>query len=117
MGAIRVPIEIGDFAGARFETVSALVDTGATYTMMPRSVLAGLGVAPGWRRTFALADGREREFEMAHATVRLDGVAATTIAIFGEECVAPTLGSYTLTGFGLAVDASGKRLVELIGHL
>ncbi len=117
MGALRVPIEIGDFAGARFETVSALADTGATYTMMPRSVLAGLGINPEWRRTFALADGREREFEMAHATVRLDGAATTTIAVFGEEGAAPTLGSYTLTGLGLAVDASGKRLAELVGHL
>ena len=117
MGAIRVPIEIGDFAGARFETVSALVDTGATYTMMPRSVLAGLGIVPEWRRTFALADGREREFDMAHATVRLEGAATTTIAIFGEENATPTLGAYTLTGFGLAVDPSGQRLVELTGHL
>ncbi len=117
MGVFRVPIEIGDFAGARFETVSALVDTGATYTMMPRSVLASLGINPEWRRTFALADGREREFEMAHATVRLDGATTTTIAVFGEEGAAPTLGAYTLEGFGLAVDPSGQRLVELAGHL
>ena len=117
MGVFRVPIEIGDFAGARFETVSALVDTGATYTMMPRSVLAGLGINPEWQRTFALADGREREFDMAHAMARLDGVVCPTIIIFGEERVTPLLGAYTLEGFGLAVDPSGQRLVELTGHL
>ena len=117
MGVFKVPIEIGDFQASRFETVEALVDTGATYTMMPRSVLAGLGIAPGWSRTFALADGREREFDMAHAMVRMDGVTVTTIAIFGEEGVAPIVGMYTLTGFGLAVDPSGQRLVELTGHL
>ena len=117
MGVFRVPIEIGDFAGSRFETVDALVDTGATYTMMPRSMLAGLGIAPGWRRTFALADGREREFEMAHAMVRLDDVMSPTIVIFGEDGVTPLLGAYTLEGIGLAVDPSGQRLVELTGHL
>ena len=117
MSVFRVPIEIGDFAGARFETVSALVDTGATYTMMPRSVLASLGVAPGWRRTFALADGREREFDMAETRARLDGMTVTTIVLFGEEGVTPLLGAYTLEGLGLAVDPSGQRLVELTGHL
>ena len=117
MGVFKVPIEIGDFQASRFETVEALVDTGATYTMMPRSVLVGLGIAPGWSRTFALADGREREFDMAETRARLGGMTVTTIVLFGEENVTPLLGAYTLEGFGLAVDPSGQRLVELTGHL
>ena len=117
MGAFRVTIEIGDSQAANFETVETLVDAGAVYTMIPRSTLAGLGISPGWRRTFALADGSEREFDMAYAAVRLDGMSVTTIVIFGEEGITPTLGAYTLTGFGLEVDPSGRRLVELVGHL
>ena len=65
----------------------------------------------------ALADGREREFDMARAAVRLDGATSSTIVIFGEEGAAPRLGAYTLTGLGLMVDPSGNRLVELVGHL
>ena len=117
MGALRVPIEIGDLQASNFETVETLVDTGTTFTMIPRSTLARLGISPGWRRTFALADGREREFDMAHAAVRLDGVTSSTIVIFGEENVAPLMGAYTLASLGLEVDPSGKRLVELVGHL
>lgn len=117
MGAFRVSIEIGDSQAANFETVETLADTGAMYTMIPRSILAGLGISPGWRRTFELADGREREFDMAHAAVRLDGATVTTIVIFGEEGITPTLGAYTLTGLGLMVDPSGRRLLELVGHL
>ena len=117
MGVFRIPIEIGDFAGGRFETADALVDTGATYTMMPRSMLTRLGIAPGWRRTFALADGREREFDMAETRARLDGATVTTIVIFGEDGATPLLGAYTLEGLGLAVDPAGQRLVELTGHL
>ena len=117
MGALRVSIEIGDSQASRFETVETLVDTGATFTMIPRSTLARLGITPDRRRTFALADGREREFDMAHAAVRLDGVTSSTIVIFGEEGVAPLMGAYTLASFGLAVDPSGKRLVEMVGHL
>ena len=117
MGALRVSIEIGDLQASTFETVEALVDTGANYMMIPRSILARLGISPDRRRTFALADGRERLFDMAHAAVRLDGVTSSTIVIFGEEDVAPLLGAYTLASLGLAVDPSGKRLVELVGHL
>ena len=39
MGTFRIPVEIGDQAGVRFDTVEALVDTGATYTWIPRDVL------------------------------------------------------------------------------
>ena len=117
MGALRVSIEIGDLQASTFETVETLVDTGTTFTMIPRSILARLGIIPDRRRTFALADGREREFDMAHAAVRLDGVTSSTIVIFGEEGVAPLLGAYTLASLGLAVDPSGKRLVEMVGHL
>lgn len=117
MGVFRIPIEIGDLQASRFETVDTLVDTGATYTMIPRSTLAGLGITPDWRRSFTLADGREREFDMAETRARLDGATVTTIVIFGEEGVTPLLGAYTLEGLGLAVDPSGQRLIELSGHL
>ena len=117
MGVFSVPIEIGDSQASIFETVEALVDTGATFTMIPRSILARLGISPDRRRTFALADGRERLFDMAETRARLGGMTVTTIVIFGEESVTPLLGAYTLEGFGLEVDPSGKRLVELVGHL
>lgn len=117
MGVFKVPIEIGNLQASRFETVEALVDTGANYTMIPRSILASLGISPAWRRTFALADGREREFDMAETRARLGGAMATTIVIFGEEGVTPLLGAYTLESFGLSVDPLRQRLVELVGHL
>ena len=39
MGTFSVPIEIGNSAGTRFEPVDALVDTGASYTLLPASLL------------------------------------------------------------------------------
>ncbi len=35
MGIFNVPIEVGDPEGGRFERVEALVDTGATFTIVP----------------------------------------------------------------------------------
>ena len=113
MGVFNVRIEIGDFDGSKFESIDTLVDTGATYTMLPASILAGLGVTPGWSRTFGLADGSTREYHMAEAKVRLDGVVATTIVVFGEEEAEPLLGVYTLESLGLSVDPVGQRLAEV----
>src|SRR5713101_5977165 len=58
MGTFRVAVEIGDAAGERWESVEALVDTGATYTSVPAPLLERLGVTPQARATFVLADGR-----------------------------------------------------------
>jgi len=57
VGTFRVAVEIGDAAGERWETVEALVDTGATYTTVPAALLRRLGVTPHVRDTFVLAVG------------------------------------------------------------
>jgi hypothetical protein len=44
MGTFTTSVEIGDPAGRRWETVEVLVDSGATYTMLPRALLEHLVV-------------------------------------------------------------------------
>ena len=46
MGSFRVRIEIGDLAGGHSENLEAKVDTGGTYTWVPRDLLERLGVRP-----------------------------------------------------------------------
>ena len=46
MGTFNTDIEIGSPEGSRFETVNALVDTGASLTSLPGSTLRELGVVP-----------------------------------------------------------------------
>ncbi len=110
-------MEIGDPQGRRWETVEALADTGASYTWAPSSVLQRLGLVPTFRFPFILADGRQIEREMAETRVRLDGQERTTLVVFGDEGTQPSLGAYTLEGFGLAADPVGRRLVPVPGLL
>lgn len=117
MGTFRVPVEIADPEGLRWETVEALVDTGASYTLIPRPLLERLGVPARFRRPFVLADGRQVECEMAETRVRLDGQTRTTLVVFGEEGAVPLLGAYTLEGFGLAPDPVSRRLISVPGLL
>src|SRR4030065_1394211 len=108
MVSFRAGIEIGSPQGERYETVDAMVDTGATYTWVPRDVLARLGVQPEFRQQFVTADGRTIERDVAETRVRLDGQQRTTMVVFGDDGAMPLLGAYTLEGFGLAAGPLGS---------
>ena len=62
VGDFRVSIQIARAKGERFEPLRALVDTGSTFTWIPRDVLEGLGVRPEQEWPFELADGREQRY-------------------------------------------------------
>ncbi|MBI4236049.1 MAG: aspartyl protease family protein [Chloroflexi bacterium] len=117
MGVFSVPVGIGDPQGRRYETVEALVDTGATYTVAPASLLRHLGVRPHTRAPFRLADGSLREYEIGETRVQVDGQSVTTIVVFDDEGVSPALGAYTLEGLRLAPDPVGQRLIPVPGLL
>ena len=113
MGTFRVGLEIGDPAGSRWQEVDALVDTGASYTWVPRDILEGLGVRPQFKREFLTAGDHVIERDMGITMTRWDGQALPTLVVFGDEGSASMLGAYTLEGFSLAVDPVNKRLVEV----
>jgi clan AA aspartic protease len=117
MGTFNIDIEIGDTQGRRFERVSAMVDTGASYTYVPRSVLEKLGVKPTFKFPFVLADGREVKLDMAETKVKFDGMTRTQLVVFGEEDTEPLLGAFSLESFGLAVDPLKRKLFPVPGSL
>ena len=79
MGHFRVVVEIGNRVGERFVTIEALVDTGATYTWVPRDMLGTLGVVPDEEWPFILADGREVRYPMGWMQIKIGGRAQPTI--------------------------------------
>jgi len=113
VGTFRVSIELGDRQGERFDPVEAVVDTGATYTWIPRDRLERLGIHPDEERLFVLADGRQVTYPGAWVRVRLDGRSQPTIAVFGDPGTHALLGAFTLEGFGLAADPVNRRLVSV----
>lgn len=117
MGTFRVSIEIGDPAGQRYEFLEALVDTGATYTTVPASLLERLGVIPHVRDTFVLADGRQVDRDIGRTWVRVDGRAELTLVVFSGPGTPALLGAYTLEGLRLAADPVSRRLVPVPGLL
>jgi clan AA aspartic protease len=113
MGTFRVTVGIGGPEGPDFERLDALVDTGATYTFVPRDVLERLGIRPDEERLLVLADGREVAYPVAWIRVRIDGRTQPTIAVFGDAGTETLLGAFTLEGFGVAADPVNRRLVPV----
>ena len=117
MGTFTVPLQVGDLSGQRFIDVEALVDTGASDTVLPASTLAGLGIEPVARRTFRLADERTVDYQIGQARVRLHGEDFIVLVVFAPEGTTPLLGATTLETFGLGVDPIGHRLIPVPGLL
>ena len=113
MGLFNVELQVGDADGTRFESVSALVDTGATFTIVPAEILSALGVERSKRGEFELADGSLRSFDLGATRVRVNGGETNSVVVFGEDGMQPILGAVTLEILGLAVDPARKRLIEV----
>ena len=113
MGTFSTAIEIGRPDGSLFETIDALVDTGASLTTVPASILSRLGVTPHRKFVFALADGREVERDVGQTWIRVAGQSAITFVAFGDEDVEPLLGSYSLQGLMLGVDSPNEQLIPI----
>jgi len=70
--------------------VSALVDTGATYTTLPMDVIEDLGSRPVDSRQVVFADGREDERPITYVWVTLDGRDGPTLCLIGPEAERPS---------------------------
>ena len=88
-----------------------MVDTGATYTVLPSRLLREMGVEVFRQAEFEFGDGRVVVMDMGEVRVALNGESAITQVVFGEDDALPLLGAYTLDGLLLAVDPVNQRLV------
>ena len=115
MGTFNVEIGIGDPERGRWTTLDALVDTSATITAAPASVLRNLGVQPSMRRTFQSALGEAREMDVGQTWVRVNGEEVITLVLFNDEGTTPLLGNLALWTLFLGVDPARQMLVSVHG--
>ena len=113
MGTFTVPLQLASLGGQQFIGVEALVDTGSTYTSLPRDTLTALGVQQEEDRRFELADNEIVEYPVGQARIRLEGREFIALVVFAPEDTTPLLGMTTLETFGLGVDPVGQKLVPV----
>ena len=116
MGTFTVNIQVGDDQGQTFEEAEALVDAGATFTVIPASTLRRLGVQPRRRVPFRLTNDQIEHRDVGVAVVRFDGHGSITSVVFGEEGTV-LLGAVTMEDMLLTIDPINKRLVPVEGLL
>ena len=111
MGTVKVTIGVGDPQGRLFEEIEVTVDTGSSYTAIPRELLQRLGVSVQRSLLSETADGRIVPVDVAHTTIRLEGLEFPTPVIFAEEGEPSLLGVVSLEQAALAVDPLAGRLI------
>ena len=117
MGVFSERIEVGSPDESRFEAIKAAVDTGASFTTIPASMLRRLGATPHDREVFVIADGSTIEREIGYTWLRVQGKSGISPVVFGDEGVQALLGAFTLEVLRLGVDSGHQRLVPVPAYL
>ena len=95
------------------EHIDFLVDSGATYSVVPATALSRLGIQPIGEKTFRLANGARISRKKGVALFRYGDRVGGSDVIFGEETDAHLLGAFTLASLGLGLDPLKRELFEL----
>jgi len=96
--------------GEKQETVRFLVDSGATYSLLPEKVWRAIGLKPKRKETFTLADGTTVDKAVSEAYIVLPQGEAHTPVILGEEGDEALLGIVTLEILGLVLNPFDRTL-------
>ena len=108
-------IDIGDPQRDRWTSMDALVDTGASISSAPASVLHDLGVTPLVKQNFRFGQGEVRSMDVGQTWIRVEDKEVITLVLFNEENTQPLLGALALEGVFVGVDPVGKRLLPVEG--
>lgn len=98
-------------------TLDLLVDTGATWTMLPAEVVTQLGLTATRQRAVTLANGERASYPAGQVAIQLNGEELISIFLAGPPGCLALLGAVTLEQFGLAPDPVRKTLVPVGGLL
>ena len=111
VGTFSVDFVIWNRNRTESRSLNGVVDTGASYTIVPASILDELGIERRRTRTFKLADGSRREMSLGWVEIELEGEIDYVHIVFGPDQDTILLGAMTLEVFALAADAKHRRLI------
>jgi len=92
------------------QRVRFLVDSGATYSLLPKAVWEAVGLTPKRQVSFVLADGTTVGRSVSEAYLALPQGEAHTPVILGEEGDEALLGAVTLEILGLVLNPFDRTL-------
>jgi len=100
----------------RSETVDLLVDTGATFLVVPRPLAEQLDLRTLRMCPIQTASGRDESWPLTEVRLALDGTEVTTQCLIADG--GPSLlGAVALESLLLGVDPVAKRLIPVKGFV
>ena len=113
MGHVRVAIKLAnpETRDGAVEVKEALVDTGATWTTVPRDIAKHLGLRLVGQMTVRTAAGPQT-LDQSYAKIDLGQKTMVTPVLVSDTYPGVLIGVITLEGLGLAVDPTSGRLVD-----
>lgn len=109
MGMTHVEGTITGPSGQR-ATVLFLVDSGATYTLLPHEIWRSVALAATRTMTFSLADGTTVERRVSECHISLPQGQGHTPVVLGEPGDEALLGTVTLEILGLVLNPFTRQL-------
>jgi clan AA aspartic protease len=109
MGVTYVEGQVKGPSGKQ-ETVRFLVDSGASYSLLPKTIWKAIGLKPKRKMAFTLADGTTVEREISEAYISFTLGEAHTPVILGEKGDEALLGTVTLEILGLVLNPFDRTL-------
>ena len=115
MGTFYVKFTIRNPADpARALDLEGLVDTGAHFTQVPKTLLDQIGLIPFGIRKVQYANGPIASKSVASAEILIEQEVTPTVVICGDAHDLFLIGAFTMEGLNLGVDPVHKRLIPLI---
>src|SRR5436309_13006498 len=102
MGILFVEGAVTGITGKQ-ESLRFLVDSGATYTLLPNDTWRSIGLVSKRAVRFSLADGTLIERQVSECHINISQGAGHTPVILGEPGDEPVLGTFTLESLGLVL--------------
>jgi len=112
MGHVEVDVKFGNLEGKEFTELKALVDTGATFTVIPERVAKELNLTlVGEKVKVSTAKGLD-ELELTHAIIEIDGKRRIMPILVSKHIDRALLGIITLEAMQLRVNPLTGKLEE-----
>jgi clan AA aspartic protease len=114
MSLTVLEIEVGNPAKPDVtEAIDFLVDSGAVYSVVPKSILRKLKIKPLAEQEFRLADGSKILRKKGVALFKYGNRVGGADVLFGEKDDSNLLGALTLEALGLSLDPLRRELKPL----
>ena len=94
-----------------------LVDSGATYTVLPQPIWKKLGLSPKREQSFILADGTVMKRKVSECYIEIPQGSCHTPVILGEKNDEALLGAVTLEELAVVLNPFERKLQPMQARL